>query len=213
MALDLQQIRSEFKRGTLNREDLLADPIAQFEQWFAQTTAAQLPEPTAMVVSTVSAEGQPSSRIVYLKKLDEQGFVFYTNKGSRKAQEIANNNKVSLLFPWHYLERQVIVYGQAQQLSNSEVLSYFLSRPRDSQIGAWVSAQSEPISSKKLLLSKFAEMKAKFAQGEVPLPSFWGGYRIVPTQIEFWQGGPDRLHDRFMYRKTDSGWQIERLNP
>jgi pyridoxamine 5'-phosphate oxidase len=167
-----------------------------------------------MVVATVDEQGQPSQRIVLLKQVDDNGFVFFTNTGSRKAQELKGNNKISLHFPWHNLERQVIVYGEAEPLPTSAVAKYFLSRPKESQLAAWASQQSRPVSSRQALMQTFNSMKAKFAKGDIPLPDFWGGYCVKPHQIEFWQGGEHRLHDRFMYRKDLSGqWQVERLNP
>ncbi|HBF46924.1 MAG TPA: pyridoxamine 5'-phosphate oxidase, partial [Shewanella frigidimarina] len=144
---------------------------------------------------------------------DDNGFVFFTNLESRKAKQIATNSKISLLFPWHPLERQVAVLGEAEPLSMLDVAKYFMSRPKDSQIAAWVSKQSSKISARQALEGKFAEMKAKFAQGEVPLPKFWGGYLVRPASIEFWQGGEHRLHDRFIYTKTDADWNIDRLAP
>lgn len=212
----LQQIahlRREYTRGGLRRKDLPAQPLALFEEWLRQACEAQLPDPTAMCVATVDEQGQPWQRIVLLKHYDERGMVFYTNLGSRKARQLSENARISLLFPWHFLERQVIVTGQAERLSTLEVLKYFHSRPRDSQIGAWVSRQSSHISARGILESKFFELKQKFSQGEVPLPSFWGGFRIPIDTMEFWQGGEHRLHDRFLYQRAAEGWQIERLAP
>ncbi|MCB1863733.1 MAG: pyridoxamine 5'-phosphate oxidase, partial [Gammaproteobacteria bacterium] len=148
-----------------------------------------------------------------LKYFDTDGFVFFTNYGSRKSAQIAANPKVSLLFPWITLERQVIVQGTAEKISSAESLKYFASRPRESQMGAWVSNQSEVITSRKFLMQKLAEIKDKFQHGEIPLPSFWGGYRVKPEMIEFWQGGPARLHDRFLYQKSETGWKTDRLSP
>ncbi|SFC75758.1 pyridoxamine 5'-phosphate oxidase [Pseudoalteromonas denitrificans] len=212
--MKLEDIRREYLKDGLCRELLADDPISQFEIWLKQAVDAQLADPTAMVVATVDEVGQPSQRIVLLKQLDEKGFVFFTNTESRKAQELAQNNQVCLHFPWHNLERQVIVYGKAKLLSKIDVTKYFLSRPKESQIAAWASAQSRPVSSRSVLMEKFAQVKNKFSQGEVPLPSFWGGYCIEPHKVEFWQGGASRLHDRFIYQKQDDGsWKIERLNP
>ncbi len=210
----LDQIRREYTHGGLRRKDLVADPISQFEMWLQQAIDAGLQDPTAMVVATVDADGQPSQRIVLLKDVNSQGFVFYTNLGSRKAQELAHNKRISLHFPWHALDRQVIVYGTAEKLDNLATLKYFSSRPKESQLAAWASAQSRQIKTRDLLMQQFAKMKAKFQQGEIPLPDFWGGYRVIPHQVEFWQGGEHRLHDRFMYQKDDVGhWLIERLMP
>ncbi len=209
----LDAMRREYRLGELRREDLDDNPIVQFERWLKDVIDAQVPDPTAMTIATVSADGQPSQRIVLLKDVDDRGFVFYTNLGSRKAKELAHNNKISLHFPWHFMERQVKVCGVAEPLSNTEVARYFFSRPKESQLAAWASKQSQPISTRQMLLSKFAEVKEKFANKEVPLPTFWGGYRVVPHEIEFWQGGEHRLHNRFNYLKQGDGWQIQRLMP
>lgn len=211
--MNLADFRKEYSDRGLRREELNPDPVVQFSAWFIQATELQVHEPNAMTLATVDASGMPCQRTVLLKYYDTDGFVFFTNYGSRKASQIAANPKVSLLFPWITLERQVIIQGSAEKISTAESLRYFASRPRESQIGAWVSNQSEVISSRKLLMQKLAEMKDKFAHGEIPLPSFWGGYRVVPEAIEFWQGGPARLHDRFLYQKKDGGWHIERLSP
>ena len=178
-----------------------------------QARDAQLSDPTAMCVATVDEHGQPFQRIVLLKRFDDSGFVFFTNLGSRKALQIAANNKVSLHFPWHPIERQVSILGEAQPLSTAEVLKYFMTRPKESQIAAWVSQQSSKLSARQVLEGKFFEMKAKFAKGDVPLPSFWGGYLVKPSSIEFWQGGEHRLHDRFLYTREAQAWQIDRLAP
>lgn len=212
--MKIDDIRRRYTKEKLDLDLLDTDPIVQFEKWLKDAIAAELPDPTAMCVATVDASGQPSQRIVLLKDVSSDGFVFYTNLGSRKAQELSINPKVSLHFPWHPLERQVIVYGEAERVSAAQVAKYFLSRPKESQLAAWASEQSRPISTRQALMQKFAEIKHKFAQGEVPLPSFWGGFLVRPKQIEFWQGGDHRLHDRFMYRlKHDDNWQIERLCP
>lgn len=214
MALDLQNLRREYLQGGLDVKDLHPNPIEQFNRWMEQTIASELPDPNAMTIATVDSTGQPSQRIVLLKKLDEKGFVFYTNLGSRKAQELKQNPKISLHFPWYLLERQVKVCGVAEQLPTSEVLKYFISRPRDSQLGAWASHQSQRISSRALLMQQFESMKNKFSKGEIPLPDFWGGFRVKPHQIEFWQGGAHRLHDRFQYDlQPDNSWTISRLEP
>jgi len=212
--MDLEDVRREYLKGGLQQEDLAEHPATQFERWLQQSIDANLQDPTAMTVATVDDHGQPSQRIVLLKHMDEKGFVFYTNYGSRKSQDIARNNKVSLHFPWHTLERQVKVCGVAERVPKAESLAYFLSRPKESQLAAWASAQSRPVSSRQLLMQQFNAMKDKFAKGEVPLPDFWGGYRVVPTRIEFWQGGANRLHDRFEYNlQSDGHWTIERLAP
>ncbi|WP_076537510.1 pyridoxamine 5'-phosphate oxidase [Shewanella sp. UCD-KL21] len=210
---DLTDIRREYTQGGLRRNDLPANPMTLFETWIEQAKDAQLTDPTAMCVATVDEHGQPFQRIVLLKKFDDDGFVFFTNLESRKATQLAHNAKISLLFPWHPLERQVAVTGVAEPLSMLEVTKYFMSRPKDSQIAAWVSKQSSKISARQALEGKFNEMKNKFAKGEVPLPKFWGGYRVKADSIEFWQGGERRLHDRFIYQKQDSDWVIDRLAP
>ena len=212
--MDIDHIRREYLAGGLHREQLDKDPITQFQSWLRQAIDADLVDPTAMTVATVDSTGQPSQRIVLVKQCDANGFIFYTNLGSRKAKEIAINAKVRLHFAWLPLERQVKICGVAERLSTAQVLKYFISRPKDSQLGAWVSEQSQPLSSRMLLEQKFAEVKQKFAHGEVPLPSFWGGYCIRPHEIEFWQGGPNRLHDRFQYQLgANQEWSIERLAP
>lgn len=211
--VDLEEIRREYLRDGLQRKDLSEDPIRQFEIWLRQAMEAGIQDPTAMTLATVDAAGQPSQRIVLLKHVDTRGFVFYTNYESHKAQDIAANSKVSLHFPWHVLERQVKICGVAAKVSHVESLKYFATRPQESQLAAWASAQSRPVSSRQLLMKQFNAMKEKFRQGQIPLPDFWGGYRVEPTVIEFWQGGAHRLHDRFQYTRTDRGWSIERLAP
>lgn len=211
--IDIDQVRRDYLQGGLRRDDLQEDPIAQFELWLKQAIDSGLNDPTAMTVATVNADGQPSQRIVLLKQVNSAGFVFYTNYESQKAQDIAVNPRVSLHFPWHPLERQVRVCGVAEKVSAAESLKYFSSRPQESQLAAWASAQSRPVSSRQLLMQQFQSMKTKFQQGRIPLPDFWGGYRIVPSTIEFWQGGAHRLHDRFRYTRTGDSWTIERLAP
>ncbi|SHI19042.1 pyridoxamine 5'-phosphate oxidase [Ferrimonas marina] len=210
---DLSDIRREYLQGGLRRNDLPDNPIQQFETWIDQAKGAELADPTAFSLGTVDERGCPFQRIVLLKQFDERGFVFYTNLGSRKAKQIEHNPLVSMLFPWHEFERQVHITGRAERLSTAEVMRYFVSRPRDSQIGAWASPQSSTLSARSVLEGSFMKMKEKFAKGEVPLPDFWGGYRIIPDTIEFWQGGSRRLHDRFLYQRQQDGWSIERLAP
>ena len=212
--MNLENLRREYLRGGLKREDLSDDPIAQFRLWMQQAIDMEVADPTAMVLATVSAAGQPSQRIVLLKNLDDEGFVFFTNYGSRKAREIAENPRVSLLFPWYSIDRQVKICGRAEKVPVAQSLRYFLSRPRESQLAAWASRQSSPIGSRDLLLAQLQSVKEKYAQGEIPLPDFWGGLRVRPEQIEFWQGGAHRLHDRFEYdRQGDGTWAIQRLAP
>ncbi len=212
--MDLEQMRREYLLGGLRRKDLADDPFDQFERWMEQAVDSGLYDPTAMTLATVDAQGQPSQRIVLLKHFDHAGLVFYTNHGSRKAADMAVNDRVSLHFPWHVMERQVKISGLAEKLPTATALKYFLSRPRDSQLAAWASHQSHPLSSRSVLLNQFEALKQKFQQGEIPLPDFWGGYRVRPHRFEFWQGGENRLHDRFEYLPDDSGqWSITRLAP
>jgi pyridoxamine 5'-phosphate oxidase len=207
-------MREEYMQSGLAEEDLAPDPFDQFEGWFQQALAGKMLEPNAMSLATVSPEGQPSVRTVLLKYFDRDGLVFFTNYESRKARDIEQNPRVSMLFPWLELERQVRIDGIASKVPHAESLKYFLSRPHGSQLGAWVSQQSAVVSSRQMLMSKFDELKRKFQAGQVPLPSFWGGYRIVPDTFEFWQGRQSRLHDRLRYtRQEDGGWLIERLAP
>jgi pyridoxamine 5'-phosphate oxidase len=206
--------RREYTAGGLAREDLDASPIRQFERWLEQAVDAGLSDPTGMSLATVDAEGRPWQRIVLLKGLSEDGFVFYTNHGSDKAAAIAAEPRVSLLFPWNELDRQVIVGGVAERMSMAQSATYFLTRPRESQIAAWASKQSRPVSGRALLEAEMARLKKRFADGEVPMPEFWGGYRVRPERIEFWQGGEHRLHDRFRYeRQPDGAWTIMQLQP
>jgi len=212
--MNVSGLRRSATGFVLDREDLNADPIAQFEDWFRYACETVPMDPNAVTISTVDKHSRPSSRTVLLKYFDKTGFVFFTNYESNKAQDIDGNPHVSLLFFWSDAARQVKILGKAERIPAAETLKYFLSRPRGSQIGAWVSAQSSVVTSRSLLEMKFQEMKDKFSNKEVPLPSFWGGYRVVPEQIEFWQGRRNRLHDRFQYtRQSDSSWEIERLAP
>ena len=211
--MDLSGLREDYRRASLDREDLTADPADLFRVWMENAQKAALPEPNAMTLATVDEGGQPFTRTVLLKRFDTHGLVFFTNFESRKARHIATNAKVSLLFTWLQLERQVSINGQAERISSAESLAYFVSRPLGSRLGAWVSEQSKVIKSRSLLEAKWQEMKQKFADGDVPLPSFWGGYRVVPTSWEFWQGRQSRLHDRFLYHRADGEWQAERLQP
>ncbi|TXH77433.1 MAG: pyridoxamine 5'-phosphate oxidase [Thiothrix sp.] len=213
--MDIGTLRREYTQAGLSKTNLAANPFLQFETWFQQANQANIAEVNAMQIATSTAQGKPSLRTVLLKAFDEQGFVFYTNYHSQKAQQIAENPQVAALFFWKELERQVEITGRVEKVSTLESLKYFTSRPRGSQLGAWVSAQSSIISSRKLLEAKLEEMKLKFSHGEIPLPDFWGGFRIIPDTVEFWQGRPNRLHDRFEYRRTteQTSWQIERLAP
>lgn len=211
--MDIGDMRRDFESEGLDREQLADDPVLQFHNWFEDTRKAGILEPNAMSLATAGADRMPDIRTVLLKYFDNRGFVFYTNYGSRKARELEENARAALLFPWIGLNRQVRIQGAVEKVSKTESLKYFASRPRGSQIGAWVSEQSKAITSRGLLEQKVAEMKHKFSSGEIPLPSFWGGYRVVPERIEFWQGRPSRLHDRFEYVRDDDGWTIQRLQP
>ncbi|MEO7934045.1 MAG: pyridoxamine 5'-phosphate oxidase [Chthoniobacterales bacterium] len=212
--MNLADIRRDYTRDKLRRESLDPDPIAQFRLWLEQAVQAGTIEPTAMSLATVNHEGHPLLRTVLLKGCDQRGFVFFTNLESRKAQHIRENPHVSLLFPWLALERQVIVTGAAIALSTMETLNYFISRPRESQLAAWASKQSAAITSRRILEMAWEGMKQKFGDGQIPLPPFWGGYRVVPERLEFWQGGAHRLHDRFEYVwQPDDSWVIARLAP
>ncbi len=211
--MDLEAFRRDFIKGGLRRKDLDENPILQFESWFKQVVESKISDPNAMTLATVGQDGHPSQRIVLLKSFNQEGFVFFTNYGSQKAVEIANHPKVALHFPWHMLDRQVRITGKAEKITQTESIQYFLSRPKDSQLAAWASQQSHRIGSRQYLLTQFERMKEKFAKGEIPLPDFWGGFRVCPDSIEFWQGGPDRLHDRFLYTKNENDWSIERLAP
>jgi pyridoxamine 5'-phosphate oxidase len=212
--VDVAQLRREYRQAGLRREDLDPDPIAQFRRWLTEAMNAELPEPNAMVLAT-SDGNRCSSRTVLLKAFDERGFVFFTNYGSRKARDIASQDQVSLLFPWYAIERQVEILGRAERISAAESLAYFASRPRGSRLGAWVSAQSAVIDSRRMLEMQWQAMQRRFAMGEIPLPSFWGGFRVCPLEIEFWQGRENRLHDRFRFLRGNEqeNWRIERLAP
>lgn len=212
--MDLSDMRADYRRSELHRENLKPDPLDQFTLWFEEACRAHIIEPNAMSLATVDAEGRPSLRTVLAKQFDSRGFVFFTNLESRKSRELAGNPNVSLLLPWLALERQVVICGTAEKISTAETLAYFIKRPVDSQLAAWASPQSHVITSRKILEMKWDEMKRKFAGGRIPLPSFWGGYRVSPRTVEFWQGRPNRMHDRFLYaRQPDNSWTIERLAP
>lgn len=211
--MDLFTLRQDYKKAALSKESLAADPCQQLRDWMEEAQRSELLEPNAMTLATVDSDGQPFTRTVLLKTFDQRGLVFFTNYESRKAKHIANNPKVSLLLNWLPLERQVSLNGVASKISSAESLAYFATRPFGSRLGAWVSDQSRVIKSRSLLEAKLEEMKKKFTSGDIPLPSFWGGYRVVPESVEFWQGRQNRLHDRFIYCRNEDGWDIERLQP
>ena len=211
--MDLESFRREYLRGGLHRKDLQEDPIEQFSIWMQQALDLGIIDPTAMTMSTVASDGQPSQRIVLLKNFDDLGFVFYTNYESRKAKELSSNSKVSLLFPWNQIDRQIKICGEAQKLSSKDSRDYFVSRPRGSQIAAIASKQSSVIDSRAALMDEFDALNQKYKDAELPFPDFWGGYRVQATEIEFWQGGADRLHDRFRYLRDGQSWRIDRLAP
>ena len=208
---DLSSLRKEYLQSGIVRKDLKSSPIEQFSLWFSQAMDADIIEPSAMSLAT--SDDSIGIRTVLLKYFDEKGFVFFTNYESKKSKQIQNNPQAAILFPWLALERQVKIIGKVEKISNLESLKYFSSRPKDSQIGAWASEQSSRISSRSILIEQFELMKKKFSHGEIPLPAFWGGYRVIPISIEFWQGRENRLHDRFIYERQENEWTISRLSP
>jgi pyridoxamine 5'-phosphate oxidase len=214
----IDDLRTEYMRATLDESSVAADPLRQFEQWFADAVNAQVPEPNAMTLATVAADGEPSARIVLLKGADERGFTFFTNYASRKGRELAARPRAALLFFWPELERQIRIEGGVTQVDAAESAAYFAGRPRMSQLGAWASPQSEPIAGRAVLETRFAELADRYrdASQPVPRPPHWGGYRLAPESIEFWQGRTSRLHDRIRYRRTQiepPRWVVDRLAP
>jgi pyridoxamine 5'-phosphate oxidase len=211
---NIADLRQSYTKGGFVEADALPDAFDQFQQWFDQAIAAECYEPNAMTLATATEDGKPSARIVLLKGFDTSGFVFYTNYNSQKSQELEANPQVALLFFWDDLERQVRIDGVAQKTDSQESDEYFQSRPLGSRIGAWVSEQSTVIKSREVLEMHQADFEQRFEEGNVPRPPHWGGWRIVPQSIEFWQGRPNRLHDRLRYTRTDGGaWHIERISP
>ena len=211
--VDVASLRKEYADGGLDLPDLAADPFSMFRRWLREALDAGLHEPNAMVLSTVAGDGRPSSRMVLLKGLDEHGFVLFTNHTSRKADELAANPRCTLLFPWHPLERQVRIEGTASVLDRGEVETYHRTRPREAQLGAWASRQSQPVASRAELAAAYDAVAARFEGQDVPVPDHWGGYRIEPESVEFWQGRPGRMHDRLVYGRDGDGWRTQRLAP
>ncbi|WP_366944806.1 pyridoxamine 5'-phosphate oxidase [Chamaesiphon sp. GL140_3_metabinner_50] len=213
MSMKIADLRKNYTQAGLLESDILANPYEQFQLWFDQAVAADLLEPNAMTVATVTTEGKPSARIVLLKAVDDRGFVFYTNYNSQKGVELQNCPYAALVFLWGDLERQVRIEGKIEFVSESEATSYFHSRPHSSQLGAWASAQSTIIEDRSILEQKLQQLETEYHDREIPKPPHWGGVRVIPHEIEFWQGRPSRLHDRLRYRLVADKWQIERLAP
>jgi pyridoxamine 5'-phosphate oxidase len=214
MTLSIADLRRDYTLHGLHEADVDANPFRQFQVWFDQAVAAALPEPNAMTLATATPDGVPSARVVLLKGFDERGFIFFTNYESRKGQELARNPQAALVFWWAELERQVRIEGRIEKVSAQETEAYFHSRPIGSQLGAWASKQSQVIASRDVLEQQLAEFKASYENQVIPCPSHWGGYRLIPNAIEFWQGRSSRLHDRLLYKQADNGsWSIQRLSP
>jgi pyridoxamine 5'-phosphate oxidase len=212
--MQIPDMRKEYTWSGLSEADVDADPLRQFEMWLQEAAAANLPEPNAMTLATATPDGQPSARMVLLKGFDASGFTFFTNYESRKGRELAANPRAALLFFWPQLQRQVRIEGTVERVSESESDAYFRSRPLGSRLSAWASAQSEVIADRAVLEERVRDLMQRFPDGDVPCPPYWGGYRVRPVTIEFWQGRPDRLHDRLRYQRVQpEGWCIERLSP
>ncbi|MEV4613811.1 pyridoxamine 5'-phosphate oxidase [Kitasatospora sp. NPDC049258] len=207
-------MRKQYQHDGLSEDKIAADPMVQFTDWFHEAVEAGVEEPNAMVLSTADADGRPGSRTVLLKGFDRRGFVFYTNYGSRKGTDLAANPQASVLFPWISLARQVIIGGRVEKVGRDETAAYFRTRPHGSQLGAWASEQSSPVADRRVLEQRYADLEARYPEGEgVPVPPFWGGYRVIPQTVEFWQGRANRLHDRLRYVAEGEGWRVERLCP
>ncbi len=212
--MEFSDLRREYMQRGLHESELAEDPFSQFQRWFDAAVEAELPEPNAMTLATATPDGRPSARMVLLKQVDERGFVFFSNYESRKGGELAQNPRAALVFFWVQLERQVRVEGAVERVSAEESDAYFHSRPRGSQLGSAASHQSQVISGREVLERRVAELEAQYGEGEIPRPDFWGGFRVIPEVVEFWQGRANRLHDRLRYRKDDNGqWVVERLSP
>ncbi len=211
---DLQRLRKEYTRAGLTEADADPDPVEQFRKWFDEALAANLHEPNAMTLATATPDGRPSARVVLLKGYDERGFVFYTSYEGRKSRELEENPRCALVFYWSELERQIRIEGRAGRVSEEESDAYYGSRPRGSRLSAWVSAQSRPVEDRGALEKRLWELEAEYEGREIPRPPFWGGYRVEPEAIEFWQGRENRMHDRLLYRRlSDGGWRMQRLQP
>jgi pyridoxamine 5'-phosphate oxidase len=211
--VDAESLRREYTRAGLHEADMDPDPLGQFRTWFENVIEADLHEPNAMILATATRDGRPSARTVLLKGYDERGFVFYTNYEGRKASELEANPACALLFYWGELERQVRIEGRAVRLSGEESDAYFASRPRGSRLGAWASEQSRPVENRSILEERVKALEAEYEGREIPRPAFWGGYRVQPDSIEFWQGRENRLHDRLVYGRIGGGWKMQRLQP
>ncbi|MBE9179152.1 pyridoxamine 5'-phosphate oxidase [Oculatella sp. LEGE 06141] len=214
MNLSIADLRRNYALRELRESDVDSDPFRQFQRWFDEAIAAELPEPNAMTLATATETGMPSARVVLLKGFDQRGFVFYTNYNSRKGKELSQNPRAGLVFWWAELERQVRIEGTVERVSSDESDAYFHSRPIGSQLGAWVSDQSQTIPSRQVLEERLQALQTKYQDGDVSRPPHWGGFRVVPQAIEFWQGRPSRLHDRLLYSRVEGDrWQLERLSP
>ncbi len=213
MPRGLSDLRKEYTRAGLRESDVDPDPVEQFRRWFDEALAADLHEPNAMTVATASPDGAPSARVVLLKGFDERGFVFYTNYEGRKGRELDENPCAALLFYWGELERQVRIEGSVSRVSEEESDAYYAGRPRGSRLGALASEQSRVVGSREVLEDRIKRLEAEYEGRDVPRPAFWGGYRVEPEAMEFWQGRENRLHDRLVYRRGDGGWKLERLQP